>query len=176
MGNEAEHIFKPLQFADAGDKKNNNDKVLEKFDEYFVPKKNIIHERARFRERKQIPGQKTGAFIRTLYEMAVNCEFTNKDDQIRDQIVIGLKDKDASEKFQMKSTLTLDQATQTARQAEMVKTQIPDQSTQFRSVEEVKKYAKPKQSPQIKHFSDHTKQPHRNQGNKTKPHSTVYSM
>ena len=47
MGRQGEHIFKSLVFAEEGDE-GKYDKVLEKFDSYFVPKRNIIHERARF--------------------------------------------------------------------------------------------------------------------------------
>lgn len=42
MGNEAEHIFKSLRFNQEDDNKV-YDRVLEKFDEYFVPKRNVIH-------------------------------------------------------------------------------------------------------------------------------------
>ena len=49
MGKEAEHILKSLVFDE--EDKEKYEKVLEKYDEYFVPKKNMIHERARFREK-----------------------------------------------------------------------------------------------------------------------------
>ena len=129
------------------------EKMMEKYDEYFVPKKNVIHERARFRERKQASGESSESFIRALYELAEHCDFPDKNDQIRHQIVIGLKDKDVSEKLQHRSTLTLEQAIQYARQTELVKTQIQDQTTQFKSLDEVKKYRKQKQSSLPKHFS-----------------------
>ena len=49
---EAEHIFRTFKFENDGD----SDKfevVLAKFDEHFVPKRNIIHERAKFHQRYQ---------------------------------------------------------------------------------------------------------------------------
>ncbi|XP_062607979.1 uncharacterized protein LOC134269786 [Saccostrea cucullata] len=150
MGKEAEHIFKSLTFDDEGDKKKHS-KVMRKYDEYFVPKKNVIHERARFRERKQGTGESSEPFIRALYELAEHCDFNDKIDQIRDQIVIGLKDKEVSEKLQLKSTLTLEEAIQYSRQTEMVKTQIQDQTTHFKGLDEVKRYGKQKQS-SPKHF------------------------
>nr|XP_022311001.1 uncharacterized protein K02A2.6-like [Crassostrea virginica] len=52
MGRQGEHIFKSLVFAEDGDE-GKYDKVLEKFDSYFVPKRNVIHERARFHLRVQ---------------------------------------------------------------------------------------------------------------------------
>ena len=165
MGKEAAHIFKSRVF-DEGDE-GKYEKVMEKYNEYFVPKKNVIHERARFRERKQASGESSEAFIRALYELAEHCDFPDKNDQIRDQIVIGLRDKDVSEKLQLRSTLTLEQAIQYARQTELVKTQIQDQTTQFKSLDEVKRYGKQKQSSPLKHFS--ANQTH----NRKKPIPTV---
>ena len=41
MGKEAEHVFKAFTFAEGNEEKYT--KVIEKFDEHFVPQKNIIH-------------------------------------------------------------------------------------------------------------------------------------
>lgn len=89
--------------------------LLEKLYEYFVPERKIIHERAIFRKRKQFQSESTESFIRNIYEMSEHCHFKEKGDQIRDQIVIGLKDKSVSEKLQLASMLTLEQAIRTAR-------------------------------------------------------------
>ena len=43
MGPEAENVFKAFQFADAADS-NKYEPVLAKYDSYFTPKKNIVHE------------------------------------------------------------------------------------------------------------------------------------
>ena len=88
------------QVFDEGDQEK-YEKVIEKYDEYFVPKKNVIQEQARFRERKQASGESSEAFIRALYELAEHCDFPDKNDQIRDQIVIGLKDKNVSENWSL---------------------------------------------------------------------------
>ena len=69
------------------------------------------------------------AFVRNLYELAEHCEFgTQRDEQIRDRIVIGILDKSLSQKLQMKSDLNLDTAIQMARQSELVKFQVAGQS------------------------------------------------
>lgn len=49
MGYEAENIFKSFTFVN-DERDDDYDTVLAKFDAYFVPKKNTIHERACFRE------------------------------------------------------------------------------------------------------------------------------
>ena len=69
------------------------------------------------------------AFIRNLYELVAHCDFgTQRDEQIRDRIVIGILDKSLSQKLQMKSDLNLDSTTQMARQSEQVKFQVAGQS------------------------------------------------
>ena len=127
MGKEAEHVLKVFTFAEGDEKK--YAKVIEKFDKHFVPKRNIIHEQACFHRRVQREGEKVEAFIRNLYKLAEHCDFgTQRDEQIRDRIVIGILDKSLSQKLQMKSDLNLDTAIQMARQSELVKVQVAGQS------------------------------------------------
>ena len=64
MGKEAEHIFKVFTFGEGDEKK--YAKVIEKFDDHFIPKRNIIHERACFHRRVQKEGETVEAFIRNL--------------------------------------------------------------------------------------------------------------
>ena len=125
MGREAEHVFGSLQFAEQGDEAK-FDKVMQKLDDYFVPKRNIIHEQARFHQRKQEPGESVEAFVRALYEIAEHCQFQDKKEQLRVRLVIGLSDKDVSEKLQLKADLTLETAVEIARQSELVKSQMKD--------------------------------------------------
>ena len=47
LGKESEHVFKTFEFDARGDE-NKFEAVLNKLDNYFVPKVNVIHERARF--------------------------------------------------------------------------------------------------------------------------------
>ena len=77
MGREGEHVFGSLQFAEQGDNAK-FENVMQKCDEYFVLKKNIIHERARFHQRKQQCGESVEAFVRALYEIAEHCQFHDK--------------------------------------------------------------------------------------------------
>ena len=73
MCKEAKHIFNAFTFEEGDEKK--YDAVLNKFEEHFVPKRNIIHERACFHRRVQKDGETVEAFIRNLYELAEHCEF-----------------------------------------------------------------------------------------------------
>ena len=109
MGRESEYVFKSFRYAKEGDDKKYT-KVLGKFDECFVPKRNVIHERARFHLRVQTSGETVEGFIRSLHELAENCDFGNKSEQIRDRVVIGIRNKELSEKLQLLPDLTLDKA------------------------------------------------------------------
>ena len=127
MGKEAEHILKVFTFGEGNEKK--FAKVIQKFDDHFIPKKNITHERACFHRQVQKEGETVEAFIQNLYELVQHCEFgTQRDEQIRDRIVIGILDKSLSQKLQMRSDLNLDITIQMARQSGLVKSQVVGQS------------------------------------------------
>ena len=125
---------------------------MERFDQYFRPKKNTIHARAVFGQRLQKPGESVESFIRNLYVLAPDCDFgDNKNEFIRDRIVAGIRDKDVSKQLQMKSDLTLDVAIEMARQAETIQYQMSEQ-TQAQAVDELrgkkKNFTRNKDTPQ----------------------------
>ncbi|KAI4901672.1 hypothetical protein NFI96_008116 [Prochilodus magdalenae] len=138
MGSEAEKIFSSFSF-DSEEEGKDFDKVLKKFDEYFIPRRNVIHERACFYQRSQQPGETAEQYIRALYELAEYCEFGDKrDEHIRDRLVVGILDKGLSRKFQLKADLTLAEVIEQARQAEEIIKQVNLQSnppeTQYANV------------------------------------------
>ncbi|KAL1279202.1 hypothetical protein QQF64_025875 [Cirrhinus molitorella] len=136
MGKDAENIFKSFTFDDEDDR-DNYEVVIQKFDEHFIPRRNVIYERARFHQRCQRDGETVEAFVRGLYELSEHCDFGElKDEYIRDRIVIGLRDKSLSEKLQLQGTLTLTRAIEMARSHELIKTQNAEQSES--KLEEVK--------------------------------------
>ncbi len=137
MGNEAEHIFKSFTFNEEGDEKK-FDVVLRKYDEYFFPKRNVIHERACFYQRVQRPGEKAETFIRTLYDLSEHCDFgEHRDEHIRDRIVVGILDKELSRRLQLMSDLTLAQTIQSVRQCEEVALQVHQQGEACAAVQEM---------------------------------------
>ena len=110
MGPQAEQIFNSFTFAAEGDK-DDPAKVMEKFDSHFVPKRNVIFERAKFNQRCQEAGENIKTYVRALFDLAEHCEYGHKkEDFIRDRLVIGLLDKDLSEQLQMHVKLTLNSA------------------------------------------------------------------
>ncbi|KAI4884910.1 hypothetical protein NFI96_000923 [Prochilodus magdalenae] len=111
---------------------------MAKFDAYFIPKRNVIHERACFHQRMQRAGERVETFIRALYELSEHCEFgANREEHIRDRIVVGIRDKDLSRKLQLIPNLTLEMTVQEARQSEEVKAQVSQQGEAACTIQEV---------------------------------------
>ena len=98
--------------------------VKEKFETYFVVKKNIIYERAKFNSRVQEDNESVSEFIMHLLKLAEHCDFQAlKDELIRNRIVVGIKDRRLSEKLQLDPKLTLEKATQRVKHSELVRSQ-----------------------------------------------------
>lgn len=62
MGREAEHVYKSFTLAEGDNMK--FDVILAKFDGHFLPKRNTIHEWARFYQRNQKQGESVESFLR----------------------------------------------------------------------------------------------------------------
>ena len=75
--------------------------VIGRFNDYFEPKRNVIHERATFHnERNQKEGESVEEYIRLLYELSEHADFADRQSTIRDRLVLGLLDQELSEKRQ----------------------------------------------------------------------------
>ena len=123
MGPDAEQIFSSFTFASEEERKD-PEKVMEKFDLHFIPKKNVIFERAKFNSRTQELDESVEAYVRALYVLVENCDYgVKKDDFVRDRLVIGLRDKETSQLLQLEGTLTLERAIETCRHRELVQSQ-----------------------------------------------------
>lgn len=115
--------------------------IVRKFTEYFIPKKNIRHERFIFQKRvqlKKVTVKKEGGvevarketveeFLRALQGLVKTCEYQDAEDQVLDRFVIGLLDTDLSGRMQLKATLTLADAVRMARQQEQIDAQKEEQ-------------------------------------------------
>ena len=108
---EFEFLDEPRQICDA---------VIQKFSVYFVPKVNLVDARSLLNQRVQRTEENTEAYVRALYELAERTKFHDKDEAIRDRLVLGVMGKELSEKLQLTSYLTLKKATERARQSDQV--------------------------------------------------------
>ena len=111
MGEESEKIFEILHFETVtvgeGDEakkvqEQNTDfeTLVNKLNSYFLVKRNIIHERTKFQERKQNESETIEEYYRSLRTLVAHCKYIDTEDQVRDRFVVGLLDRRLKEKLQ----------------------------------------------------------------------------
>ena len=69
LGEEAEDVLRSTNIEPSGERRYT--KVLEKLDEYFQVRRNVIFERAQFNRRNQLEGESCDQYITELYSQAV---------------------------------------------------------------------------------------------------------
>ena len=118
MGTRAESIFSSLGLGE--EEVGVYNAVKQAFEEYFAPRRYTIYERAKFFRRVQAEGESVEQFIRALNESADRCEFPDRATQIRDRIVVGMRDQTVSREMQRMGIdlLTEAKAVSMARHAE----------------------------------------------------------
>ena len=122
LGPDAEEVLDTTRVSE--DNKKKYQKVIDKFDKYFKVKKNVIYEHARFNQRSQLPDESADHFIMEIHRLADSCEFSEMKDQlIHDRLVVGIRDGVLSERLQLESDLTLDNAMKLICQREAVRVQ-----------------------------------------------------
>ena len=122
MGDEADDVLSSFSLTEEERKKYKT--VKDKFESYFVKKRNKIFERAKFNQRIQLEGEPVSVFITALHSLAEHCEYgTLTSEMIRDRIVVGIRNSALSEQLQLDSELSLEKAINKVRQSEAVKEQ-----------------------------------------------------
>ena len=122
MGDRADDILQSFKYAEG--EREDYATVKKKLDDYFIPQRNVIYERALFNSRKQEPGEPVEEFITALHTLVEYCNYGDlRDQMVRDRIVVGIANAKLSEKLQLDRKLTLDSAVTQARQDETVRKQ-----------------------------------------------------
>ena len=100
--------------------------LMEKFEAYCLPKKNLVIERRKFFTRNQRPDESIDAFITELKNLSSTCEFQDvRDGLIVYKIVDGIESDNVRDTLLRKgSNLTLDKAIETCRADEVTKKQL----------------------------------------------------
>ena len=131
-GKEAREIYKTLPWTSEGDA-NKFDKVLEAFQNYCSPRKNIIYERYTFWSLRQEEGESIDAYLTRLKVKIDTCEYNKegwptavRQELIRDKFVFGLTDDSLKERLLREASLTLSKAIEIAQRSESSKQQIKD--------------------------------------------------
>ncbi|KAJ3640340.1 hypothetical protein Zmor_003645 [Zophobas morio] len=94
IGPEAVELHETFKYGKGDEKK--IEKVLQAFEEYCNPKKNILHARFLFYNRKQREGKPFDTFLTDCKTLVQACDFKNADELLRDKIVL-----DAAENFEL---------------------------------------------------------------------------
>ncbi|KAK7488552.1 hypothetical protein BaRGS_00020169 [Batillaria attramentaria] len=140
MGEKAERIFEHLTFPAATqaipDPKKDYETVCRLLTDHFLPRRirNLIHERAKFNTRVQQEGESIEQYVHALLDLSQFCDFTDKDERIRDRMVAGVRDGELAQRLQLEITAAtpLQDAIDSARHFELVKNQV---STKSQTVE-----------------------------------------
>lgn len=129
MGERAEELLASFQLSAEEEQKYST--VSEYFERHFIPRRNLIYERACFLRRKQDVGESAEKYITSLHTLGKTCEWgLISDDMILMTLIVGMRDKKLSDQLQLDSKLTLAKAAIAVRQAEEIARQRADlQST-----------------------------------------------
>lgn len=117
IGDEGLSIFNTFDMRETENKKIQS--VLDKFDEYCNPRKNLIYEQSVFFTCSQQEGEAFDHFLTNLKVLAATCEFGSMKKQLLTlRVVLGIWDKGLKERLLRVSDLTLEKAADFCRAAE----------------------------------------------------------
>lgn len=126
MGEDAIEIYNSFTFAK--EDLNKIEPLKKKFEEYFIPKKNLTYERYKFFTARQ--GSNTiEQFITSLKNQANNCEFGQeelKNELIKTMVIIGINDDAVREKLLQRESDTLEKAIECCILTEAARHQLED--------------------------------------------------
>ena len=124
-GPDAQEIHELFTFGTDEDQSNCKT-ILAKFREYCRPKKNVVYERHKFWSRSQHEGEPFDKWLKEMRVIAKDCEFEEEDNMIRDKIVFSVYDKKVQERMLRQSELSLKDAIDLCRAAELSQSQLAD--------------------------------------------------
>ena len=128
IGQQGREIYKTFNWTQDFDGVSEEDSptaILQKFEDYILPRKNKRIARYKFSQRVQRMGESFDNFLKDLRILAMDCEYTDTDDMLVDNKVRGVYHKKVQERLLDKGQeLTLDAAIQVAQQFELSRQQI----------------------------------------------------
>lgn len=100
--------------------------IVDKLNKHFEPKDSIIVKRFIFRKRMQLPGETLTSYIAQLRKLADGCNFQVLEEELRDQLVVGILDSNLQKKLLSDSNLTFKSATDMAIASEAANLQVDE--------------------------------------------------
>ena len=124
FGPDALEVYNTFSWEEDGDNQKVA-KILEKFEAYSVPQRNITWERHVFNTCSQHDGETINQYVTDLKTKAQTCEFKDlKDSLIRDQIVCGIHSNKMCSRLFREPDLTLQKAVDICRANETTTSQM----------------------------------------------------
>ena len=119
IGEEARAVFQTFQFDD-DDNKKKIDPVIQKFEDYCEPRKNVPFSRFLFYQREQKAGESYEQFKMELRKLAGTCDFSNitPEEILRDRLIFGIRDSRVRERLLREKDLTLKKTDEMCQAAE----------------------------------------------------------
>lgn len=151
IGYEAEEIFESFNLTE--DQQTNMQVIMEKFNNYFVPKVNETYEAYVFHKIVQEADENFEQFLIRITTQARKCNFGELEKRmLKDKIVSGIKDDRLRERLLGTTDLTYDRTVQMCQASELAHKQASDMSKNNESQLSV---AVVKKKTQTKKNSDH---------------------
>lgn len=140
LGESGIEIYNSFKFKEEDDKKKYSE-VIEKFDEHFLPRKNLTFVRHQFFIRSQMPGESIDQFVTDLKNKSKHCEFKELEDGlVTDRIICGLLNSQLKERLLREHDLTLSRAIEICHASELSSQQLNAlENSSSRGVHVVKK-------------------------------------
>ena len=126
IGEEAREVFSTFNdWARAGDE-TKIEPVLQKFEQYCEPHRNVPFERYRFNRRVQEAGETYDQYRTALLKLAAGCDFQtiSPNEILRDRLVFGVSDAKVRERLLRESKLTLAKTDEICHAAESMVSQL----------------------------------------------------
>ncbi len=125
MGRDCLCIFKSLEMSNEDRK--DPAKSMDELEKYFKPSKNEIYERFQFYTCDQGDNETVDQWVTRLRHLASTCNFgTSLDSMIRDRLVLGAYDKQATARLFREGDVDLKKAVNQLRSSEVAKQQIKE--------------------------------------------------
>ncbi len=126
IGEDALEVYNTVNWDAEGDKLK-PDKILEKLEAAFIPKKNLTYERYRFFTRDRKEGDKIDQYVNELKQLSKSCAFEQLHDSLlKDRIVCGIADERVQEKLLADADLTLEKAIDICKSSECTRERIQE--------------------------------------------------
>lgn len=124
-------VWAPAANGQAAEDPTDFETVVQKFNEYFIPQKNLPHERNLFNRRDQNVSESNEEYIRSIYTLVERCEYPAnlKEEMIRDRLLAGMLNKKMASELILKPNLTCNMVVMEMRTTEMVTQQQQEQQT-----------------------------------------------